>query len=260
MPVRADLKEVESLISRLILIGEEYRTKDKLWSHLKNNEDWGRCIWPINDPLKKGKIERIYSNGRNMALSMSHDLVSINYDFTSYPTLTKIVEYFKTTCIYKDLESIIQAAKDAHDSLELNCWSFDQMVSTYREQMELEEVIRNTLNLLTESNLYKQENGLPMEKETPNISIGNITNSNVALSSENTDQSVVINEAVFDELLEAIKSSDIEHKEPIITAIEEMQDSHILGGIGESYKKFISVAANHMTIVAPFLPALTALL
>ena len=191
---------------------------------------------------------------------MSDALVSINYDITTYPTLTKIIERFKTTWVYNDLETILQEAIDAHNSLELNCWAFDQMVSTYREQMALADVVKQTLNLLKESKLYKQENGLPMEKETPNISIRNISNSNVAISSENTEQSIAINEAIFDDLLEAIKSSDIEHKEPLITAAEEMKNAHASGAIGESYKKFISIAANHMTLVAPFIPALSALL
>ena len=65
MTIRTDLKEVEGLISRLISIGEEFKSKDNWWSHLKNKEDWERCVWSIDDGQQKSKIERIYCDGSN---------------------------------------------------------------------------------------------------------------------------------------------------------------------------------------------------
>ena len=261
MTIRPDLKEVEGLISRLLSIGEEYRTKDQWWSHLKNNEDWGRNIWSIDDGVKKAMIERIYCDGRDMELFLSEALCAINYDITTYPTLTSIIARFDNTWINQDLESVLVVAIEAHDSLELNCWAFSQMVTTYREQMALGDVVNQTLGLLKNSNLYKQENGIPMEKDTPNITIGDISNSNIAIQSDNASQSIEINNAVFDGLIEAIKSSDIENKEPLITSAEEMKAINSSGNsIAGSYKNFIAQAANHMTIIAPFIPALSALL
>ena len=40
--IRGDFKEVEGHVSRLLAIGEEFRSKDRDWSHMKNREDWGR--------------------------------------------------------------------------------------------------------------------------------------------------------------------------------------------------------------------------
>lgn len=99
-----------------------------------------------------------------------------------------------------------------------------------------------------------------MSNEKSSISIQNVSNSNIAVQSEGAQQSIVINEQVFEELLAAIKASDIEKKEPLITAVEDMQAESKSGSIGDSYKAFIGAAANHMTLIAPFIPALTAMM
>lgn len=261
MKIRPDLREVEGLISRLLSIGEELRIKDKWWAHLKNNEDWGHYIWPIKDVSKKVKIERIYSDGRDMEIFLSEALGTINYDITTYPTLTSIVNGFDNTWINQDLDSVLQEAIAAHDSLNLNCWAFAQMVTAYKEQMNLVGVVSQTLDLLKNSNLYKQENGLSMSIETQPIILSNISNSNVAINADNAEQNITINDAVFNELLEAILCSDIEHKEKLITAVEEMKSAHeSCSSISDAYKRFVALAASHMTVVAPFIPALSALL
>lgn len=261
MKIRADLKEVEGLISRLLSISEEYRKNVNLWSHFKNKEDWEQNILPIKDGVKKSQIERIYCNGKDMALFLSDALSEINYDMSTYPTLTSIVTHFDETWINQDLESELNVAIEAHDSLELNCWAFNQMVIKYREQINLGVVVNKTLELLKSSNLYKQENDIPMEKETSNITIGDVSNSNIAIQSDNVEQRIEVNNAVFDELIKAIKCSDIENKEQLISTAEEMKAINSTGNsITESYKKFITLTASHMSIVAPFIPALSALL
>ncbi len=260
MEVRPDLNDVKALISRLLSIGEEYRNKDKWWAHLKNNEDWGQTVWPISDGLKKAKIERVYADGRDMGLFMSDALAAINYDITTYPTLTSIVKRFENTWVYKDLQYVIDEAQEAFNELSLNSWAFSQMITAFEEQMNLAEVVKQTLSLLEKSNLYKLENGLLVEDEKPSINIQNVSNSNIAFQSDGAQQSISRNEQVFEDLLAVIKSSDIESKEPLITAVEDMQAESKTGSIGDSYKAFIGVAANHMTLIAPFIPALTAMM
>lgn len=99
MTIRADLKDVEPLISRLIAIGGEFNAKDRTWSHLKNKEDWSR-IYSINDTILQGHLEDVYAMGRDMGGFMSEALLTINSDFTRYPTLTSIVESFKGTWVF----------------------------------------------------------------------------------------------------------------------------------------------------------------
>lgn len=258
--IRRDLNDVEALISRLLAIGEEFRAKDDWWSHLKNKEDWGRNVHAISDGMLRAKIERIYCDGRDMGLFMSDALLSINYDISRYPTLTSIVERFNGTWVDSDLQYVIEEATQAHESLALNCWAFREMVTTFQDQLNLAGVVRQTLNLLKESDLYKIENGIPVKKDTSNVTIKNVSGSNISIGSSHVKQSTEGSEAVFNQLIEAIKASDIEHKEPLVTAAHEMQRNCGSEGFGAAYKRFIASAANHMTVVAPFLPALTTLL
>ncbi|MNJ00343.1 hypothetical protein D3C73_1596510 [compost metagenome] len=61
-------------------------------------------------------------------------------------------------------------------------------------------------------------------------------------------------------MINAVKASDIEFKEPLITAIEDMKNEHPRGGLVKAYERFMALAADHITVVTPLLPALIALL
>jgi hypothetical protein len=45
-------------------------------------------------------------------------------------------------------------------------------------------------------------------------------------------------------------------RDKLITLVEEMRRGARVGAFTEKYRDFISAAADHITIVAPFLPAL----
>lgn len=64
------------------------------------------------------------------------------------------------------------------------------MVALFKDQQTLANVVRQTLDLLKESNLYKKENGLPIEQDTPSVSIENVTGSNVSIGSSNVSKTV----------------------------------------------------------------------
>jgi len=261
LTIRIDLKEVEPLIDRLLSIGEEFGKNDSYWSHLKNKEDWGQFIYSFSDGSKKAIAERIYCEGREMGLSLAYDLGSINFDLTKYPNLTAIVHKFDGGWVHEDLTYILEEAKEAANSIIGYTWAFNEMLRTFQEQIDLAAVVKQTLNLLKSSDLYKLENGMPVEKEqTQNIHIAQVSNSNIAVNSSNVTQSFNINEQLFEDILKAISESDIEDKTPLVAATEGMKAANRTGSLGETYKKFISAAASHMTIVAPFIPALTTLL
>jgi len=97
-----------------------------------------------------------------MAGFMADALLAVNYDVTRYPTLTSIIERFKGSWVYSDLDPVVEQAQRIHEELGLNCWAFNQMVALFKEQQTLANVVRQTLYLLKESNLYKKENGLPI--------------------------------------------------------------------------------------------------
>ncbi len=91
--------------------------------------------------------------------------------------------------------------------------------------------------------------------------INNITNGNANINS--TDNSVrniniSYNDAkLFEEMLEVASSISEENKNDIIMAIEDMKNNYNKPSLKEKYYKFIEVAANHMALFAPFIPALT---
>ena len=91
--------------------------------------------------------------------------------------------------------------------------------------------------------------------------INNITNGNANINS--TDNSVrntniSYNDAkLFEKMLEVASNITEENKNDIIIAIEDMKNNYNRPSLKEKYYKFIEVAANHMALFAPFIPALT---
>ena len=258
--IRKDLGQVEGLISRLISIGQEFGTMDSRWSHMKNNEDFER-VYAIVETQKKHSIEEVYATGRDMALFMSDALQSINVDFTTYPSLTSIIDRFKDTWIDSDLNKIKTEGEEAHEGLGLNNWAFRQILIMFEDQINLAKAVKQTLNLLKDSDLYKLENETLVKENSSNIiNINNVTNSNISVSSDNTSQEIKQSRGVFIKIIEAVESSDIEDKDQLIMATKEMEDAARCGNIAGAYKNFIALASNHMGIIAPFIPALSVLL
>jgi hypothetical protein len=93
--------------------------------------------------------------------------------------------------------------------------------------------------------------------------INNISGHNARVNIGSTDnsvnQTVVNSEKVFSELVEALRknAAQDEARDRLLTLVEDMRSGASKGTFKEKYQKFIAAASNHMTIVAPFLPALT---
>lgn len=261
MTIRGDLREVEPLISRLIAIGGEFHAKDRTWSHLKNKEDWSR-IHSIGDFIVKGHLEDVYAIGRDMGLFMSKALLTINSDFTTYPTLTSIVERFKGTWVFQELNFVTERARAGVLQVKFNNWAMDQMLALFEEQLGLLRAVRATLTLLSESNLFKLENGMALPDPAPSvrISVGDISNSAVAIHSANSSQTLHREQTIFRDLIKAIEDSSIDNKDAVLSAANEMESSYRTGSWITSYKNFISVAADHLQVIQPFLPALASML
>lgn len=109
----------------------------------------------------------------------------------------------------------------------------------------------------------KKETTLRMETKSVTNSYNNCFNNNEKVNFESQDHSINFkiesNQSQFAELKETIKSQIINETEQqeLLTVVTELEDNVGSSNYGESYKKFISVAADHMTVVAPFLPLLT---
>lgn len=64
---------------------------------------------------------------------------------------------------------------------------------------------------------------------------------------------------LFEKMLEVVSNITGENKNDVILAIEDMKNNYKKPSLKEKYYKFIEVAANYMTLFAPFIPALTEL-
>lgn len=94
--------------------------------------------------------------------------------------------------------------------------------------------------------------------------VNNITNGNANINSiDNSVRNVNItnNEMeLFEKMLKVASDIVEEDKNDIIMAIEDMKNNYDKPCLKEKYYKFIEVAANHVTLFAPFLPAITELI
>jgi hypothetical protein len=92
----------------------------------------------------------------------------------------------------------------------------------------------------------------------------NISGSNARVNIDSTDNStnIVGDSAVFNDLRGAIRSGvgDDTERDKLISAVNDMDRQHGGGGFLAAYQKFMALAADHMGVVGPFLPALAGLL
>lgn len=95
--------------------------------------------------------------------------------------------------------------------------------------------------------------------------INNVPGNNARVNINSTDNSINSNSqtshTIFANLMEVTSSiSDDAEKRRLQEAILKMEKCHKTEGFISSYKDFIAVASNHMTLFAPLLPALATLL
>ena len=264
METRKDLESVASYISRLLSIGIEFKRNDENWSHLKNKEDF-RFITRIPYE-KRHKVEAVYADGRDMAIYMKDALLSINYDFSRYPTLTSIIDAFKTSWVYGKYDSEVPGiAKNICMESDVDLWSVGQMIILFKKQENLLEAVRVTLKILQDSDLYKMENGIPIMMQDAKINISGISGSSVNINSSGATASIsttYTEPTIFLEMISAIKSHqlDDETKKGLIDNVSALISSHKSGGFKEAYKNFMQNASAHVTVFVPFLAGLSALL
>lgn len=89
--------------------------------------------------------------------------------------------------------------------------------------------------------------------------ISNADKVNIHSTDNSTTYKISANELSIMETVRAL-SKGLENETEIIAAVDQMQDNVGKHGFAEKYNAFIQSVANHMTIFAPFIPALSALL
>ena len=266
MEIRNDLKTAEMFLNRLLEYSKAFsRYNRKDWSHLKNREDYDR-VYDLSDDVRYD-LEKIYSTGRDISICMSSMLQDFNYA-DQYPTITSFINSFKGTWLddFDTLENISKKGKIRSQELK-NCpWAVDEMIRLFDRQLDLLKAVKNTLNQLKTTDIFKIENGIDIMKDNQGIvyNIGDISAGRVNLSS--TDNSINISdvsfEKFFDDISVALENGipNKENLELLLKELNELKASVNTPQYRQKYNGFIQAAANHMTILAPFIPALSKLM
>lgn len=264
MDIRRDLESIAPHISRLLFIGAEFSNNDKDWSHLKNQEDF-RFVSRVPYE-KRHKVETVYADGRGMAIYMKDALLSINHDFSRYPTLTSIVEAFKNSWVYGNYDpDVPNVAKNICLESDVDLWSVNQMVILFKKQEQLLAAVRVTLQMLQNSELYKMESGEPIMKQEANIHLNGVSGSSININSSGATASVTTNynePTIFADLISAIKEQNLDSQteSSLIDNVQALAASHRSGGFKEAYKDFMQNVSAHITVFSPFIAGLSALL
>ena len=101
-----------------------------------------------------------------------------------------------------------------------------------------------------------------INKKTQNIVYNiNGTNSKVNINSvDNSTNNITVTPQEIFLQLEKVISEQIENNQELIKRLTEMKENQGKPMFKDKYQGFIASAANYMTIIAPFIPALTQML
>jgi hypothetical protein len=262
MDIRPDFRAAEPLLQRLAGIGTQFaRYNNEDWSHLKNREDFQRVY--LLPQAQRSQLEELYAKGRDCAIFMSSRLREFN-DVGEFPTFADYVDSFSRTWTYEheELQGFIDGIKELTGKLEQTPWAVGRMVVLFEDQLRLLAGVRHTIALLKQSHTYLVDKGeAPMEKPR-SISIGTVTGKVNINSTDNSTNYTFNSSPVFAELAAAVFGSAIEQREKaqLLDRIDAMKQAEGSSGYIQKYKDFIQNAANHMSVVSPFLPALAGLL
>ena len=112
---------------------------------------------------------------------------------------------------------------------------------------------------LTENEYKKREE----KEEIATTIIYNLNGANSRINNNSTDQSINIVDMspsdLFDEIRKVLKEniSDEGELKSLREVVNEMENSQNTSKFNQVYTKFITSAANHMTLISPFIPALS---
>ena len=83
-------------------------------------------------------------------------------------------------------------------------------------------------------------------------------NSRVNIGSTDQSTNINIDQSVISKVRQALTEqvSDGEERTALLNALAKMEQAQDKSALGFAYQQFISSAANHMSVIAPFLPAL----
>lgn len=245
----------------------EYNMPSEIWMN-DVQIFWAKYLW---DHTLADKIEslltnrglRSYSGLVACLQSISNDKSYIEWKKRNYPKNSKDLlqqlleqdnpeEYMK--CLFKELDQksdrrLRAMIRDLKEKGYINILWADNIPYN----IDFNEKAFMAENESEEGSVEKMNSGT--------FIYNTITNGNANINS--TDNSVkninITNNPaeVFEKMVNVASNIAAGNKDDIIMAIEEMKNNYQKPTLKDKYFKFIEVAANHMTLFAPFLPMLT---
>ncbi|RKD94140.1 hypothetical protein [Marinifilum flexuosum] len=110
----------------------------------------------------------------------------------------------------------------------------------------------------------RKECSIPEDKYQSIVNIYNVNgiNSRVNINSIDNSSNIYNDPSLlFEEIKQTLESiAEKEIQETSLQLLEDLKNTHNTPDFIGNYQKFISTLANHMTIIAPFIPALTQLI
>ena len=112
---------------------------------------------------------------------------------------------------------------------------------------------------------YDRSERIQKTESTPQVTY-NVSGPNSRVNVNSIDQSTNIDASVvtstLDQIREALQKEieDSGERQLLVNKLDELARTHGTDRFAVSYKEFMAMAANHMTVLAPFIPALAALL
>ena len=111
-----------------------------------------------------------------------------------------------------------------------------------------------------------QREGMTNPTVTQDNTTYNISGSFTRVNVNSLDQSINIVDAEVGITIDQVRSllhdqiSNAEERAKLLAKLDELQQAHGTKNFTEVYKEFVILAANHMSVIAPLMPALSALL
>lgn len=236
---------------------------DKDWSHLKNQEDFS-LVWELPADQRQ-PLDALYAGGRQDALNLKNWFYELE-DVSRHPTLSSFVDIM-LPAVQRTLatsESVLANARNAYQSLESKIWSVSQMFELTNRQLAIAKAAADTLDSMRKTNLYKEERGEPTvpDKSHTTINYNSFNSQSIIQSSGATLTTSADTNLLFFNLRSKIQELEIseDRKVELTESVDSMEKSRGTGDFLGAYQKFMSVAADHLGVLAPFLPALAALL
>lgn len=162
MAIRADFKEVEGPLNRLLVYGQTFDEFNcEKWPHYRNREDFER-VYELSAEEQK-TYEDLYSDGRDCSVTMSDFMGGGFNDVRRFPTLRSYVAAFEGGWVHQTDElkarlAEVVALREKHGK---QPWSVRAMVDLHQKQIEMLEAAAVVLAQLKNTPLYRREGGEP---------------------------------------------------------------------------------------------------